>query len=68
MQRPADDSMVTTAEAAFLLGVSVATVNRWALTGRLTVAQQGAGATSPRLYWRDQIEDELRRVTAERNA
>jgi len=64
--RPDPDDVLTTAEAAEHLGVNVATVNRWTLTGRLRPAFQGAGRTSPRLFWRDDIEAERDRVRATR--
>jgi excisionase family DNA binding protein len=51
-----DAELVTTAEAAKILGRSVATVNRWAKSGRLEVAEQYPGPTGPRLFRRSTVE------------
>lgn len=50
--------LVTTAEAAAILGCSVATVNRWAAEGRLTAAVQFPGVRGARLYVRADVEAE----------
>lgn len=42
--------LLTTAEAAERLGVSVTTLNRWANTGAIEVAVQAPGRTGTRLY------------------
>lgn len=41
---------MTTAEVAARLGRSVATVNRWATTGKLAPAYELPGANGARLY------------------
>lgn len=41
---------MSTAQVARELGVSVATVNRWAVNGRLTPAIQVPGQNGARLY------------------
>lgn len=48
--------LLTTAEVAELLGASVPSVNRWATSGRLPVAQQLAGVRGARLYRRSDVE------------
>ena len=47
---------VSAKEAAELLGVSVPTVTRWAVTGRLRTALKLQGRTGPRLFDRTYIE------------
>lgn len=42
--------LIGTAAAARRLGVSVATVNRWAATGVLPTAAKGDGRTGARMY------------------
>lgn len=42
--------LLTTAEAAERLGVSIATLNRWAKNGAIKVAVQAPGRTGTRLY------------------
>ena len=64
--RPDPADIVSTTQAAEILGVTVATVNRWAASGQLNVAFHGAGRTSPRFFWRADIEQRLADVQAER--
>jgi predicted site-specific integrase-resolvase len=66
MQRPDRAEIVSTAEAAVILGVEVATINRWTLAGRLTVAFQGLGKTSPRFFYREDVEALRDKLLAER--
>lgn len=47
---------LSTAQVAELLGVSVATVNRWAVAGRLVPAIQVPGHNGARLYLADDVE------------
>lgn len=54
MQEPADK--ISTAEAAGILGRSVATVNRWAKRGLLPALEQYPGRTGPRLFDRATVE------------
>lgn len=56
--------LLTTAEAAEVLGVTVATINRWAVSGRLPVAHKLPGRTGANLYRREDVE----RVEAERGS
>jgi len=42
--------LITTTEAAERLGISVATLNRWAASGRIPVAVQAPGRTGTRMY------------------
>ena len=42
--------LIPTAEAAEIVGVSVATINRWADKGRLRTAAQAPGHTGARLF------------------
>lgn len=48
--------LVTTTQAAQILGKPIGTVNRWALTGRLVPAAQLPGRTGARLYRRADVE------------
>jgi excisionase family DNA binding protein len=41
---------LTTRDVAARLGVSIATVNRWAATGKLPTATKLEGRTGPRLF------------------
>ena len=43
-------NLVSTSEAARRLGISVATLNRWAKNGTIPVAVQAPGRTGTRLY------------------
>lgn len=52
----ADDALMSTAEAAVTLKVSVATLNRWVAAGKLTPAMQYPGRTGARLYRREDVE------------
>lgn len=56
------DPLVTTAEAAELLGVGVATINRWAASGELPTAAKGNGLRGPRHYRRSVIEKRLQEI------
>lgn len=49
-------NLLSTAQAAELLGVSVYTVNRWAREGRITPSVQLSGPTGARLYDPEHIE------------
>ena len=51
-----DKSLITTAEAALLLGVTVSTVNRMAARGELTPVVKGAGLRGARHYDRADVE------------
>ena len=42
--------LLTTAEAAQRLGISITTLNRWANNGTIPVAVQAPGRTGTRLY------------------
>lgn len=57
---PAPDSLdidlLSSGEVATLLDVSVATVNRWALTGQLPVAYRLPGRTGANLFRRQDAE------------
>ena len=55
--------LMSTAEAADRLGISVATLNRWANSGKVPVAVQAPGKTGTRLYDADVI-DRLAAETA----
>lgn len=55
-RRPPPD-LVGTAQAAEILGVSVATVNRWALSGRLEPVVEIPGRTGARLFLRSDVEE-----------
>ena len=47
---PQTTDLLSTSEAAGILCVTVATVNRWAATGKLVPAHQIAGRTGARLF------------------
>lgn len=49
------DDLIPTTEAASILGKSVATVNRWAATGRLAAAVEMPGETGARLFRRSDV-------------
>jgi excisionase family DNA binding protein len=53
--------LITTAEAAPILGLTVATVNKRAAAGRLPVAHKLPGLTGAYLFRRDEIEAEAQR-------
>lgn len=57
--------LIPTSEVAELLGISVATVNRWALIGSIKPAIEIAGRTGARLYRRSDIEKILEQELAE---
>lgn len=48
--------LITTAQAAHILGLTVATVNKRAKAGLIPVAQQLPGETGARLFDSDEIE------------
>lgn len=50
------DDIVSTAEAARILGKTVSTVNRWAAEGKLVAVLQMPGETGARLFRRADIE------------
>ena len=45
-----DEQLLTAAQVAERLGVTVRTVTRWADSGRLPTAMKLPGATGPRLF------------------
>ena len=47
--------LIPTSEVAEIVGVSVATVNRWAESGRLRTAAQAPGPTGARLFARPDV-------------
>ena len=51
-----DPDLVTTAEAAQMLGVSVATVNRRADKGEIPVAAKAPGKRGARLFRREDVQ------------
>lgn len=53
---PATD-LLSTSEAAELLGCSVASVNRYAASGRLAIAKQLTGIRGARFYLRTDVYD-----------
>lgn len=50
------DDLISTAEAAELAGVNIATINRLAASGKLPTAHKLPGRTGARLYRRSDIE------------
>lgn len=48
--------LVSTQEAAELAGRDVATINRWAASGKLTPVHQGKGIRGSRVYNRADVE------------
>jgi excisionase family DNA binding protein len=56
--------LVTSAEAAPVLGVSVPTVNRYAASGRLRYVKKLPGRTGAYLFHREEIEAERQRRAA----
>lgn len=53
---PITDDLLTTAEAALILGKPIGTVNRWAKEGKLREAAKLPGRTGSRLYRRSDVE------------
>ena len=51
-----DDELLSTAEAAALLGKSTATINRWADSGALPVAVKAPGLRGARFFTRASVE------------
>lgn len=47
--------MITTAEAARRLGISVPTLNKWARTGKITPAIKAPGLRGARMYDEEHI-------------
>ena len=47
--------IIPTAEAAALVGVSVATINRWADKGKLPTIAQASGPTGARFFLRSDV-------------
>lgn len=58
------DDLITTAEAAAIKGTTVATINRWAASGRLPVAIKIPGRTGANLFRRTDIENDATGDTA----
>lgn len=56
--------LVTTAQAAEILGKPIGTVNRWVIEGRLPTAAQLPGRTGARLYRRADVEALAKSVAA----
>jgi len=52
---PPTTDLLSTAEVADLLGASVATVNRWAASGKLPVAHALPGIRGARLFARSDV-------------
>lgn len=52
-----DTELVSTAEAATLLGKSTATINRWAEDGALPVAFKAPGVRGARFFARADVEN-----------
>jgi predicted site-specific integrase-resolvase len=52
-----DTELVSTAEAATLLGKSTATINRWADSGALPVAFKAPGVRGARFFARADVEN-----------
>lgn len=53
----AESALVSTAEAAAILKTTVATVNRWAASGKLPIAHKvGTGRTGAHLYRREDVD------------
>lgn len=50
------DDLLPTKAVADLLGTTVATVNRWAIEGKLAVAVEMPGRTGARLYRRSDVD------------
>jgi excisionase family DNA binding protein len=57
--------LVSTTEAAEIIGTSASTVNRWASNGRLPVALQSPGPTGARFYKRTTVERVAAKYRAE---
>lgn len=51
-----DPDIISTSEAAALLKVHPATINRWVLDGKLTPQYEVPGKTGPRFYKRTDVE------------
>lgn len=60
MRNPGDD-LITTAQVAELLGITVAWANKQAKAGRLPVAQKLPGDTGAYLFRREDIDAEVQR-------
>lgn len=52
----AEPALVSTSEAADLLQTTVATINRWAASGKLPVAMKLPGRTGAHLFRREDVE------------
>lgn len=61
---PAPDDLISTTQAAEILGRPVATINRWAARGYLPVEVQAPGTRGARLYRRADV---LALVTPDRS-
>lgn len=57
-----DTELVSTAEAATLLGKSTATISRWADSGALPVAFKAPGTRGARFFTRDAVDAMKSRV------
>lgn len=56
MSKVAHMDLMSTAEAADRLDISIATLNRWAKNGAVPVAIQAPGRTGTRMFRREDIE------------
>jgi len=56
MRTQVTTDLVTTLEAASILGRRVSTINRWANAGILPIAARGNGIRGPRMFQRGDVE------------
>ncbi|MDT4944519.1 MAG: hypothetical protein QOH14_1252 [Pseudonocardiales bacterium] len=61
---PDDDELLVTSQVAELADTNVATVNRWAKTGKLRVAAKAPGIRGANLYRRGDVDELLRQSAA----
>lgn len=64
----ANNDLISTAEAAAILGTTVSTVNRRAIAGQIPVAQQLPGMTGARLFRRSVVTRLAERLAVEKRA
>jgi predicted site-specific integrase-resolvase len=65
---PETIDLVPTAQAATMLGVSIATVNRWAQAGRLAVVAKGRGEKGAQVFHRADVVQLAGELVAEAEA